>query len=256
MALVVLAGCRKEGCTDESALNFDSDAKKDDGSCNYAPLTTSVQFHLQAKVGAEDFAYDQEYADAGGRKYKFSRAQFYLSMIRFLNNDGLVNASNNVLLVDPTVEMYDLGAVTPGQYTNINMRVGVEGDLNHTDPATYPSTSPLSPQNPSMHWSWNSGYKFIVLEGMADTTLNANGAVDAPFVFHVGLDEMLKALVLPADIDAQVDGSATINIQVDYGKFFEGIDLRTENSSHTGGDAEKAISRKLSDNSATLFTVQ
>lgn len=30
---LILAGCRKEGCTDSAATNYDSKAKKDDGSC-------------------------------------------------------------------------------------------------------------------------------------------------------------------------------------------------------------------------------
>jgi len=31
-----LPACKKEGCTDEAATNYDADAKKDDGSCVYA----------------------------------------------------------------------------------------------------------------------------------------------------------------------------------------------------------------------------
>src|SRR6056297_2168770 len=34
-ALIAVA-CSKEGCKDPSALNYDPDAKKDDGSCEYA----------------------------------------------------------------------------------------------------------------------------------------------------------------------------------------------------------------------------
>lgn len=37
MAIVLLASsCKKEGCTDESAVNYNSKAKKDDGSCTYS----------------------------------------------------------------------------------------------------------------------------------------------------------------------------------------------------------------------------
>lgn len=32
--------CKKEGCTDPTALNYDEDAKKDDGSCTYAQSST------------------------------------------------------------------------------------------------------------------------------------------------------------------------------------------------------------------------
>ncbi|MCI5055673.1 MAG: DUF4856 domain-containing protein, partial [Flavobacteriales bacterium] len=34
-ATIAFLGCRKEGCTDKLAINFDSEAKKDDGSCTY-----------------------------------------------------------------------------------------------------------------------------------------------------------------------------------------------------------------------------
>ncbi len=33
--MFVMFGCQKEGCTDSDALNYDSDAKKDNGTCVY-----------------------------------------------------------------------------------------------------------------------------------------------------------------------------------------------------------------------------
>lgn len=35
-----VTSCKKEGCTDENALNYNKKAKKDDGSCTYAPAYT------------------------------------------------------------------------------------------------------------------------------------------------------------------------------------------------------------------------
>ncbi|GIR59117.1 MAG: hypothetical protein CM15mP65_16980 [Crocinitomicaceae bacterium] len=32
---VGISSCKKRGCTDPMSLSFDSDAKKDDGSCTY-----------------------------------------------------------------------------------------------------------------------------------------------------------------------------------------------------------------------------
>ena len=33
--VVGTASCKKEGCTDEDAINYEEKAKKDDGSCEY-----------------------------------------------------------------------------------------------------------------------------------------------------------------------------------------------------------------------------
>lgn len=35
-AAIALSSCKKEGCTDETAINYNSKAKKDDGSCQFA----------------------------------------------------------------------------------------------------------------------------------------------------------------------------------------------------------------------------
>jgi hypothetical protein len=39
-SLAVLPSCKKKGCMDATATNFDSEAEKDDGSCEYAPVVT------------------------------------------------------------------------------------------------------------------------------------------------------------------------------------------------------------------------
>lgn len=35
LALIALTSCKKEGCIDADAKNYNADAKKDDGSCTY-----------------------------------------------------------------------------------------------------------------------------------------------------------------------------------------------------------------------------
>lgn len=41
MIMPLFTGCKRKGCTDEQALNYDPEAKKDDGSCTY-PQTQSL----------------------------------------------------------------------------------------------------------------------------------------------------------------------------------------------------------------------
>ena len=42
--VLVISSCKKKGCTDENALNYNSEAKKDDGSCTFHELPSSYSF--------------------------------------------------------------------------------------------------------------------------------------------------------------------------------------------------------------------
>ena len=63
MAGLSLSSCKKEGCTDSVATNFDEKAKKDDGSCEYAEVNTTLSGDI-----TEDLILDSqhEYTLAGG----------------------------------------------------------------------------------------------------------------------------------------------------------------------------------------------
>mgnify|MGYP000262061734 FL=1 len=52
-------GCKKKGCTDNTATNYNSAAKKDDATCLYAPtITLNGNATVSLNVGAT-------YTDAG-----------------------------------------------------------------------------------------------------------------------------------------------------------------------------------------------
>lgn len=50
---LAVTSCKKEGCTDETATNYNSEAKKDDGSCTYAAV---VQYASQIQMIKETYA--------------------------------------------------------------------------------------------------------------------------------------------------------------------------------------------------------
>jgi len=243
--------CQKEGCTDQTATNYDSDAKKDDGSCDYADSEGTLMFHIHSKVGSEDFAYETTYTDENGRSYEFTRVQFYLSEIHAHNATGEVPTGNEVIIVDPAVEMYNLGEIAPGSYTSYGFGIGVDEANNHEDPATFKSGSPLAPQSPSMNWSWASGYKFVVLEGNVDTNEVADGVLDAGFVFHVGTDDLYRSVSVSENFEVLDDQTTEIHMTIDISKFFEGVDLRTENSTHTMNNVP--LAEKVANNGPSLF---
>lgn len=59
-----ILGCRKQGCTDSSALNYDSKAKKNDGSCIYAVEPDVPQDPRDQFVGMYA-VLDSSYVSAG-----------------------------------------------------------------------------------------------------------------------------------------------------------------------------------------------
>ncbi|UTW61941.1 spondin domain-containing protein [bacterium SCSIO 12741] len=68
MALA-LTSCKKEGCTDSAATNYDADAKKDDGSCMYStPAAEKATFKvtLENVSPARDFMASGSFATPDG----------------------------------------------------------------------------------------------------------------------------------------------------------------------------------------------
>jgi hypothetical protein len=62
-ASTAFLSCKKKGCTDEAAVNFEEKAKKDDGSCNFMPMITIVGANpASVNVGAN-------YNDAGATAF-------------------------------------------------------------------------------------------------------------------------------------------------------------------------------------------
>jgi len=243
--LVAFSSCNNKGCTDSNALNFDIDSKKDNGSCNYP----SLRLHLHPTVGSETFAFDQTF-NINGVDLKFDVAQFYLTAFNLEGESASDNyeLEDTYLLVKGDQHMYDLGEGRVGQIKNLGLKLGVLEVDNHKDPASFGAGHPLGPQTPSMNWSWANGYKFIRLEGTADT--DGDGTYETDFIYHLGGDNSLTDITINA-IDLAVDSEMEeIPLKVDFAKFFQNIDIATENVSH----GDPVLSSKMTANYSSVIS--
>jgi hypothetical protein len=226
--------CNKDGCIDPTALNYDPNAKADDGSCVY--LAENLNFKFVSKLGAQDFAFDSEVVSSSGRRVKFTRAQMYLSSFTFNGSGGPYTLTDPHLLLKADVEDYNLGYLPVGSYSSLTFSAGVDSVSNHIDPATWPTTSALSSNNPDhMHWGWDPGFIFFVVEGQVDTSAAMNGDVNAPFIFHIGMDMFRSDLAFVKQIDAVAEG-VTVEVELDWLKLLDGTNMTgviSSRSTHT-----------------------
>jgi len=62
---VLFSGCSKEGCTDSVAVNYDSSANDDDGTCEYCVTCTDfLGIFANEEVCSADFNSLEDYTSA------------------------------------------------------------------------------------------------------------------------------------------------------------------------------------------------
>ncbi len=220
---VLISSCNRDGCIDPTALNFDPNVENDDGSCVY--LAENLNFSFNSRMGAQDLAFDTGVQSASGRMVRFTRAQMYLSGFTFNGPSGSYEVEDPYMVLRAGTEDYNLGYLPVGSYTGFSFNGGVDSASNHVDPATWPSSHALSADGPDhMHWSLDTGYVFFVLEGMVDTTAGMNGAVDAPFLFHVGMDANLVSMAFVTEVVSIAEG-VTVEMEIDWLRLLDGTDM-------------------------------
>ena len=251
--------CRKKGCTDPIANNYELDAVVDNGICLYD--TTSLLINIIHVFENQSFSFDSIYQDNFGNKIQFTRASFYLGNPKYKNTNGnVVDSSNNYILINPAVLTYNLGSINPGAYQKLDFLMGVDASTNHLDPASYTSDNALSYQSPSMHWQMGSSpqdwsYLFIVLEGLVDK--NGNNLFDSGenFVFHVGNDGLTTGINdLNVNLLTNEGKNGILDLEVVWSRFFDGIDLSINNFTHTTDNPTLAAT--LSNNGLNVIQTQ
>ncbi|HLW30262.1 MAG TPA: MbnP family protein [Brumimicrobium sp.] len=142
-----------------------------------------------------------------------------------------------------------------GNYTDFysfNVTVGVDASQNHEDPSARDSDDPLFILNSGdMHWGWNTGYIFVMIEGKADTTAAQDGSLTS-FAYHIGNDQLTRNVSFTDMQWNKInDQLFETNIHLDLYKVFDGeqndIDIKTDRTSHTNPD-QIQLSEKIMNN--------
>lgn len=210
------------------------------------PTNTKAKlaFHFDHKMATSDFELNKDFVLGTGETVNLNFAKFYISGITLLDDLGNETPLDKYILVDEHTHHVEIGQFDPQHVHMVRFSIGVDSATNHMDPLTYEPTHPLAPKSPSMHWAWASGYIFSKFEGIVD--VDSDGAVDDTLVYHIGLDKMLRNVTGMQHTDIESGEELTVDIEVDYAKFFDGIDLTLEVSTRSFDDP--ALAEKVADN--------
>ncbi len=214
----------------------------------FASAQVNVTLHMTQKLGGEPFAFNSAAEAEMGYSFIMTRMEYYISEIKLIHDGGVVTPVTDLyLLVDPAGDTeFELGEFAITDLEKIEFSIGVDQAHNHLDPATYPLSHPLAPQNPSMQWGWSAGYRFIAIEGFAGSDSNS---MNNNYQIHTIGDANYRTITI--DVDGDVSGNEmAIHLQADYENFLDGINASNGLISHTTTGASK----KIADNSVFVFS--
>ncbi len=204
---------------------------------------SNVILKMDQKLGEQPFALNQTVESELGYFFNMTRLQYYISEIVLTHDGGQVTPITDLyLLVTPSTDNeFPLGHLDITNIENIQFSIGVDQAHNHLDPASYDNSHPLAPQNPSMHWGWASGYRFIAIDGLAGEDFNALNNI---YEIHTVDDANYYTVNL--DLSGQtIDNDIFINVDADYAQFLKGIDVSAGVISHASTGPSRSIVNNL-----------
>ena len=159
------------------------------------------------------------YTNAAGNEYTIAEFKFYLSNVKLRNtNTGELFIEPESYHLDertPESHIYEIEIpeVTLGNYNEIEFAIGGDNAQNYS----LDNIGALDPSN-NMAWDWNTGYKFLLLEGKFTTEEQETAGI----IFHIGGDSNYKRINLPTNNDIAISSNeeAIFNIDVEVSQIF------------------------------------
>lgn len=242
LALLVLAtvftGCKKE--EEQPVLPPENEHNHYDVALKFTPVIAGNEVEIGTTY------------TVNGVDMTFSRMQFYVHDITFYPSHEMADGqtlSGNYLLVGADNDYFELGDIEMNHVHMLSFKIGVDVVANAQSEQEFlarPASDPLSPQSPSMHWSWaaGSGYKFWVFEGEL-----GNGE---EFVYHGAKDALLRDTgMMTVHQNMNSEDINELNIKLNLSAVFNGVDVEASPVVHGDG----AINVTLSDNLSGAFSV-
>ncbi|MEZ4887573.1 MAG: MbnP family protein [Chitinophagales bacterium] len=216
-----------------------------------AEFNTFLQ--IEEQVDGASFSMGNAYLNSLNQQYKFETLLFYLSNIALISEDGTEQPLVDVVLhnyTDPNSLKFN---IPEGKYTAIKFGLGLDPDLNLTDPTTVAEDSPFHSDR-GMYWVWATMYKFVKFEGRASADSNVSDLTDA-FLYHLGTNPYYQEITLPRSIEIDDKEETKVKIVLNIDQIFDNattpIDIINENQTQTGDNP--TLAQKVKKNLVAAF---
>ncbi|BDD04640.1 MbnP family protein [Aureibacter tunicatorum] len=180
-------------------------------SCDSSHLdsTGKIRWKVNLKNQGNEFYLDSLYANEIGQKYLVDVFKVYLSNFKLfgsMTNEHTMNEYKLLSAADSTSLIFETPRIPLGSYHTIEIAIGVDSAANHSTA----HVGDLSPTN-DMAWNWNTGYKFVKLEGY----FLPEGGGEKPLIYHIGEDRNFTYVRLQLIDPIVVDFDKTPTVEVD-----------------------------------------
>ena len=238
-----------------SSLAFSCNKDKDEDN-GIKPEVDKLRVKIVPMYEGNEMTFSDIYETQEGYRIRFSKLNIILTEVK----DG------NKKLFESAVYRFENSKVlteVEGDYTDFKNLKGVIGVTeeggNHDDPSARDLEDPLNIMNVSdMHWGWNTGYIYAMIEGRVDTTGTAGADLNAVFLYHPGRTFLLQEFELEDIVWEKVgDKMHETTWYLDMEKLFDSanvIDIKSERTSHTDPVPEQEeLSMKIMENLKEAF---
>lgn len=187
--------------------------------------TKSLTFDFTVKVSEEDLVFDyKKYVTPSNQQVVYERLNIYLSNVQIVydETDEVFSEPDSYHLIgfdaDASTASFTIKDI-PANYkvSAIRMAIGVDAEAN----TSIDHVGDLDPTN-GMAWDWNTGYKFLSLEGRY---FAENDPLGEEIKMHIGTDENYFEKVYPFESPVDLNQIETVQFVVDAMSPFGTIDL-------------------------------
>ena len=241
--VLLWSSCKEPGCTDHAAINFEMEANKDDGSCEYH-YPVKINF-VVTENGRELNVYGTY--DNNDVSYRLETLKYYLSHLKFNNNEIA-----DVFLYD--VESDNNFIITPHNNNIINtieFGLGLTESQNESDPTTFVNTHPLSFAQNTYWYMTPPSYMFVMVEQKADTL--GNGIYNFPISYHLAHNDLYRHFQKEVNINLSLTDTLEVTLSLDLADLMNKVDY-SENVPHMSESSP--IANLLMNNLVDAFSIQ